>query len=87
VVARAWERAMADEPPENESRDGKGAGDHDLAFGWGHPRSGLTLLEQARLTVMRGYVKDHVGAIEGDSDDYVARPSGLYVPVSDYWKD
>jgi len=93
VVARAWTRAMADEPvpeptvPEHESRDGKGAGDHDTLYGWGHPRSGLTLLQQARLTIMRGLVKDHTGAIVGDSDWVAATPAGLYVPIGDYWKE
>jgi hypothetical protein len=78
---------MADEPPENESRDGKGAGDHDTPWTPGHPCAGLTTMQRARLLVMRGYVKDHVGAIKGDSDWVEPTPSGLYVPVSDYWKD
>ena len=81
---------MADEPapiPEHESRDGKGAADNDRPYGWGHPRSGLTLLQQARLTIMRGLVKDHTGAIVGDSDWVAATPAGLYVPIGDYWKE
>ena len=70
-----------------QSHAEKPGGDHDLAFGWGHPRSGLTLLQQARLLLMRGLIKDHTGAIEGDSDDYVARPSGLLVPIETYWRE
>jgi hypothetical protein len=76
---------MADEIPENESRDGKGAGDHDTPWTWGHPCSGLTTLQQARLLVLRGYCKDQRGAIVGDSDYAAPTPSGLW--LAKYWGD
>ncbi len=69
-----------------ESRDGAGSGDHDTPFLWGNWRACLTAMQQARLTIMRGYVRDHVGAIEGDSDWCEPTPSGLLVPITT-WSD
>ena len=55
----------------SESRDGTGAGDHDIAFAFGAPCSYLKTMEQARLLVMRGYIMDfrageRGGAADGD---------------------
>lgn len=41
-----------------ESRDGVGAGDHDLVYEWGNPHTMLTWHQQALLLVMRGLIKD-----------------------------
>lgn len=76
-------------PLVSESRDGKGASDHDKPFVWGQWRVCLTVLQQARLTVMRGYVLDTRAGIRGlaadgdlgDFDNYVQSPdSGLFLP-------
>lgn len=40
------------------SRDGKGSSDHDQAFVFGNPRSYLSILEQARLQIMRFRIQD-----------------------------
>lgn len=71
-------------PLSTESRDGKGASDHDKPFVWGQWRVCLTVLQQARLTVMRGYVMDfragaRGGAADGDLDHMVQTDSGLWV--------
>jgi hypothetical protein len=63
-----------------ESRDGAGSGDRDKPFVWGQHGNLLRPWEMAHLLILRGYVKDHQGAIEGDSDWVVPTPSGLYVP-------
>lgn len=68
-----------------ESKDGTGAGDCDREYRWGSPRSGLTLWQQAHLLVMRGYARDHYGAIVGDSDWVEPTPSGLW--LAPYWRD
>jgi hypothetical protein len=70
----------------SESRDGTGSGDHDAPYAFGNPRACLTLRVQARLTIMRGYVKDHVGASVGDVDWVEPTPSGLLVPIAN-WPD
>lgn len=67
-------------PGESRDNDRKGVGDHDLAFAFGHPRSCLTVRVQARLTIMRGYVLDHEGAVVGDDDRVVLSKSGLWLP-------
>lgn len=40
------------------SRDGRGAGDHDMPFEFGHPRSCLTIREQGWLTILRVDIKN-----------------------------
>ena len=40
------------------SKDGRGAGDHDTPFEFGHWRSALTTIVQGRLTILRGDVRD-----------------------------
>lgn len=72
-------------PIVSESRDGKGAGDHDQPFVFGQWRVCLTTMQQARLTVMRGYVLDYRagargGAADGDSDYTTQTDSGLFIP-------
>ena len=67
-----------------ESRDGTGAGDHDIAFVWGAPRQYLTVRCQARLTVLRGRVMDFNhgepgGPADGDTDYVHVTSAGLYV--------
>ena len=78
----------------SESRDGTGAGDHDVGFSWGHPREYLTLMVQARLTVMRGLVLDVRSAppsirdqlrFSGDDDWVEPPPSGIW--LARYWGD
>jgi hypothetical protein len=74
-----------DTPTISESRDGTGAGDHDVAFAWGSPRAQLTTMCQARLLVMRGYVMDFRqgeagGAADGDLY-YTAEPESIPAPV------
>jgi hypothetical protein len=69
----------------SESRDGQGAGDHDCIFAWGNPRAGLTLRQQVRLTIMRGYIRDGRGPIVGDSDYAAPTSSGLW--LAKYWGD
>lgn len=67
---------------ESESRDGQGAGDHNVVFEFGHPRAGLSLMQQARLLVMRGYVMDRTGAIKGDTDVPTASTA-----IARYWRE
>lgn len=40
------------------SHDGRGAGDHDTPFEFGHPRSCLTIREQGWLTILRVDIKN-----------------------------
>jgi hypothetical protein len=49
---------MADVMTASESKDGAGAGDHDCEYTFGRAREYLTLMQQARLTVIRGFVMD-----------------------------
>jgi hypothetical protein len=72
---------VVDEEQVGESKDGAGSGDHNIEYQFGNPRSRLTWHDLAKLTIMRGLVKDHTGAIEGDSDWIVTTPSGLLVPA------
>lgn len=77
---------MDDAPVVSESRDGQGAGDRDTAYAWGNAPSFLTLRQQARLTVLRGLVKDvqhgeHGGPAEGDLSWTEELPSGVAVPM------
>jgi hypothetical protein len=70
----------------NETRDGTGAGDRDVAYAWNCPRSYLKTLDQARLLILRGYVMDtrrgeHGSAADGDLGYTEQTDSGLYVPV------
>ena len=76
-----------DTPTISESRDGSGAGDHDVAFAWDTPRSYLTTIAQARLTILRGLVMDerhgeHGGPAEGDLGWTEETPTGLIVPLA-----
>ena len=73
--------------PTSESRDGQGAGDHDIAFAFGSPASNLTTIVQARCLIMRGYVRDYLhgergGAADGDLSYTEDSAAGLHVPVS-----
>ncbi len=68
-----------------EHTDLPGAGDHDVAFTWGHPRDSLTLRNQVRLTILRGHVKDREGAIVGDADWVQVTPGGVLVVR--VWRD
>jgi hypothetical protein len=68
------------------TRDGTGAGDHDIPYAFGYPQSCLTLFAQARLLVMRGHIIDYRAGIPGGAADgdleYVAKAeSGLFVPL------
>jgi hypothetical protein len=72
----------------SESKDGRGAGDHDSAFAWGAPASYITLRAQARLLVMRGFVRDYRhgergGAADGDLSYTEQTDSGLYLPTTE----
>lgn len=72
--------------PEHETRDGRGAGDHDTAFTWGNPRAQLTTMQAARLLVMRGYVLDtrrgeRGSAADGDLGYTEQTSAGLYIPA------
>ncbi len=71
----------------SESRDGAGAGDHDAKYEFGHPRDCLTSWTLAHLLILRGHVKDRTGAIVGDANHEEPKPAGLYVPISDHWKE
>ncbi len=89
LVARHWSEAeMANIIPgpviTGETRDGKGSGDHDIAYAWGNARSFLTLRQQALLLIMRGYVLDYRagtkgGAADGDLPVILTTNSGIFV--------
>lgn len=92
VDTSEWFKRLAENA--GESRDGKGSADHDVPYTFGHPRTCLTVMQQARLTIMRGYVLDASRAAPtvrygGDSDYVYPMPSGLLVPTdpNTYWGD
>jgi hypothetical protein len=70
----------------SESRDGNGAGDCDKAYAWGHPQACLTIRQQARLTILRGYCKDTLRGGEarncatGDLAYTEQTDAGLFIP-------
>jgi hypothetical protein len=72
--------------PANETRDGTGAGDRDIAYAWNCPRSYLKTMDQARLLVLRGYVLDarrgeHGNAADGDLAYTNQTDTGLFIPA------
>lgn len=69
----------------SESRDGQGAADHNVAYEFGHPRTCLTLMTQARLLVMRGYIRDKRGPIVGDEAFVALSPGGVLIPPWMHW--
>lgn len=73
-----------------ESRDGKGAGDHDREFSFGAPLALLDWHDHWRLLVLKGRCMDG-GPANGDTDWTEKRDSGLVVPVgpdlSKLWRD
>lgn len=80
------QKKMAKSTGTNETRDGEGAGDHDAVYAFGHPREYLTLMVQARLLIMRGYVMDarageKGGAADGDIDWLMITPASAIVPA------
>lgn len=94
VDASEWFKRLAENTGAGESKDGKGSGDHDTPFVWGNPRACLTTRMQAKLLIMRGYVRDarngaRGGAFDGDSDWVAPTPFGVLVPTDPnaYWGD
>lgn len=78
---------MADVPTTGETRDGNGAGDHDVPYVWGNSASFLSLRQQALLLIMRGYVKDYLageegGAADGDLPVVLKTDSGIFLVKS-----
>jgi hypothetical protein len=76
-----------DTPTVSESRDGVGCGDHNVEFAWGTPASYLTTMQQARLLIMRGYVRDfrhgeRGGAADGDLAYTELTETGLSIPIT-----
>jgi len=80
---------------DHESKDGTGAGARDSVYTSGNPRGYLTVLEQARLQIMKGVLRDVSHApisirnelrYGGDTEWTEPSPSGLHVPISD-WVD
>jgi hypothetical protein len=75
---------MVTETVTGETRDGTGAGDHDLKYEFGNARSFLTLRQQALLLIMRGSIMDYRagekgGAADGDLPVVIKTDAGIYV--------
>lgn len=82
---------MVDQETYGETRDNQrtGSGDNKEPFEFGHWRVCLTWQQQARLTILRGFVMDYRdgetndGAAAGDMEYARRTDSGRYVPIRD----